>query len=242
MENIRINKYLASCGICSRREADELIAKKQVLVDGQVALPGQKITGKEKITVQGKPVQAEKKKVVLAFYKPIGVTVTKSDPHAEKTIMQYIDYPVAVTYAGRLDKDSEGLLLLTNDGDLIQQMMSGSGRHQKEYMVRLNKEIRPKDVEKLRGGVFIRELNRSTKPCEIEILSKYGVKMTLTEGMNRQIRRMWKSLGYEVLALKRVRVCNVELGHLSPGSYRVLEEKEQELLYESVFPSGNGRK
>ena len=172
--------------------------------------------------------------MVLAFYKPIGVTVTKKDPHAEKKIMEYIDYPIPVTYAGRLDKDSEGLILLTNDGNLIEEMMRGSKKHEKEYLVRLNKEVKEEDIQKLQEGIFIRELNRSTRPCRITKISKVGVNMILTEGLNRQIRRMWKAVGYEVLALKRTRVCNIHLGKLSPGSYRVLEGNELEDLYETV--------
>lgn len=238
MELVRINKYLASCGVCSRREADALIDQGRVMVDGEKATAGQKVSGQEKILVNGKEIGTTCKKVVLAFYKPIGVTVTKNDPHAEKMIMEYIDYPTPVTYAGRLDKESEGLILLTNDGDLIEAMMRGSNHHEKEYMVKLNKEVKDSDIARLRDGVFIKELNRKTKPCIIERISKYSVKMTLTEGMNRQIRRMWKTANYDVQALKRTRVCNITVGKLAPGSYRVLEGEELELLYELVGPKG----
>ena len=234
MELIRINKYLASCGVCSRREADALIEQGRVLVNGEKTFAGQKVTGEETILVNGKEIGTACKKVVLAFYKPIGVTVTKKDPHAEKKIMEYIDYPIPVTYAGRLDKDSEGLILLTNDGNLIEEMMRGSRKHEKEYLVRLNKEVKEEDLQKLQDGVFIKELNRRTRPCRITRISKVGVNMILTEGLNRQIRRMWKTAGYEVLALKRTRVCNIHLGKLSPGSYRVLEGNELEELYETV--------
>ena len=235
MELQRLNKYIASCGICSRREADQMIQDGLVLVDGHKASPGEKVNGSEKITVKGKLIGTTLQKVVLAFYKPIGVTVTKSDPHAQKTIMQYIDYPVPVTYAGRLDRESEGLILLTNDGKLIDALMRGKNGHEKEYLVKLNKPVKSGDIRDLSQGVFLRELNRKTKECIIEPISKFSVRMVITEGMNRQIRRMWKMAGYEVQALKRIRVGNVQLGHLAPGTYRVLSETEREELYRLTF-------
>ncbi|MGN0346350.1 MAG: pseudouridine synthase [Lachnospiraceae bacterium] len=235
MEQQRLNKYIAACGICSRREADQMIQDGLVLVNGRKASPGEKVDGSEKITVKGKRIGTTFQKVVLAFYKPIGVTVTKSDPHAQKTIMQYIDYPVPVTYAGRLDRDSEGLILLTNDGKLIDALMRGKNGHEKEYLVKLNKQVKSVDIQNLRQGVFLRELNRKTRECEITQISKYSVRMVITEGMNRQIRRMWKTAGYEVQALKRIRVANIQLGHLAPGTYRVLSEAEREELYRLTF-------
>ena len=166
METMRLNKFLAHAGVCSRREADKLIEQGKVLVNGLRPGPGQSVSAEDEITVSGKPVQGRQKTVVLAFYKPIGVTCTEKDVHAEKVISDYIHYPVRVTYAGRLDKDSEGLLLLTNDGNLIQSMMKGANRHEKEYVVKVNKEITPDFLEKMSRGVYLKDLDLATRECE----------------------------------------------------------------------------
>ena len=137
----RLNQYIASCGICSRREADRLIEAGRVSVDGAPASTGMRVLGSETVTVDGKPVAGRQKRIVVAFYKPLGVTCTEKDPHAERTLKEAFSYPVRLTYAGRLDKDSEGLLLMTNDGELIDSMMRGSAGHEKEYIVRVKKKI-----------------------------------------------------------------------------------------------------
>ncbi|MBR5420858.1 MAG: rRNA pseudouridine synthase [Lachnospiraceae bacterium] len=233
-EDTRLNKYLAECGVCSRREADKLIASGRVSINGRPAELGERITSGDTVYLDGKPLSLVEKKTVLAFYKPEGVVVSESDPHAEKTVFDLIDYPQRLTYAGRLDKDSEGLLLLTNDGDLIHAMMQGSAAHEKEYIVKLNRDPEEEALERLRGGIWIKELECSTKPCRIESLGRGKVRMVLKEGLNRQIRRMWSAEHYHVRNLKRVRVVTVRLGELKAGEYRELEEEELKRLYKAV--------
>lgn len=231
---VRINKYLAMCGVCSRREADRLIEEGKVIIDDIPASVGSRVTGREKITVEGKVVKGSKEKVIFAFYKPVNVVVTERDSHAEQTIMDFIDYPERLTYAGRLDKDSEGLLLLTNDGDFIQKAMKGSHDYEKEYLVRLDKEVTKDAIARLSKGIYIIDLKRRTKPCIIEKTGRNTVKMVLTEGLNRQIRRMWKAIGYEVKTLKRVRVINIRLEGLKPGESRRIQGEELKELYRTV--------
>lgn len=230
MEGTRLNKYLAECGVCSRREADKLIEAGKVLVNGAVAGMGCKVTEADEVCV-GKKVLGKAKKVVLAFYKPVGVTCTEKDKHAEKIINDYIKYPVRVTYAGRLDKDSEGLLLLTNDGDLIEAVMRGAHRHEKEYVVKVNKEVTDDFIKNMEAGVYLPELEVTTRPCELEKIGKFTFKIILTQGLNRQIRRMCKELGYQVTQLKRMRIMNIKLEKLQSGKYREIAGAELEELY-----------
>ena len=232
MEQIRLNKYLAQCGVCSRREADKLIEQGRVLVNGQVAAVGQQVGPSDEIKVNQKTLQGQEEKKVLAFYKPVGVTCTEKDPHAEKIIADMIHYPVRVTYAGRLDKDSEGLLLLTNDGDLINAMMRGANRHEKEYIVKVDKEITPDFLNKMSGGIYLKELDLTTRECSVEKVGKFTFRIILTQGVNRQIRRMCKVCGYQVKSLKRIRVVNVLLDNLKPGQYREIVGEELKKLYQ----------
>lgn len=230
-ETVRLNKYLAMCGVCSRRDADKLIAEGRVFINGKTADMGTKVSSADKITLNGKPLAGEEKRAVLAFYKPVGVTCTERDRHAEKMIMDMIKYPVRVTYAGRLDKDSEGLLILTNDGKLIDAMMRGFNRHEKEYVVKVNKEITPVFLQDMEKGVFLKELDITTRQCKMTQIGKYTFNIVLTQGVNRQIRRMCKTLGYEVKTLKRVRVMNILLGNVAPGKFREINGAELEELY-----------
>lgn len=231
MEQIRLNKYLASCGICSRREADRLIEQGRVQVNGETALMGQTVTAEDEIKVNKKLVQGRSKKVVLAYYKPIGVVCTEKDKYADKKVTDMIKYPVRVTYAGRLDKDSEGLLLLTNDGDLINAMMRGANRHEKEYVVKVDKKITPDFLSDMEKGVHLKELELTTRPCEICEIGPYTFQIILTQGVNRQIRRMCETLGYQVKSLKRIRVMSIKADGLKPGEYRELNSSEMEQLY-----------
>lgn len=227
----RINKYLAHAGICSRREADRLIEQGKVLVNGQLPEPGQQVSERDEITVNGRKIQRAEKAVVLAFYKPVGVTCTEKDAHAEKIIADLVRYPVRVTYAGRLDKDSEGLLLLTNDGDLIQGMMKGANRHEKEYVVKVDKEITPDFLKKMEEGIYLKDLKIKTRECRIRQIGKYTFKIILTQGVNRQIRRMCAACGWRAKEIKRIRVMSVTLGSLKPGEFVELTEQEAERLY-----------
>ena len=231
MEQIRINKYLAHCGVCSRREADRLIRQGAVTVDGETVSAGRTVFGTEEILVSGKRVGNPDAAVVLAFYKPVGVVCTERGFHGEKKITDVISYPVRVTYAGRLDKDSEGLLLLTNDGDLIQGMMRGANRHEKEYVVRVDREITEEFLKKMSGGIYLEELDQRTRECAAEQTGKYTFRIILTQGLNRQIKRMCAACGYRVRSLKRIRVMHITLGDLKPGEYRKLEDKDVECIY-----------
>ena len=231
MELVRLNKYLAHAGICSRREADRLIESGRVLVNGIVPSTGSQVCEKDTITVDGKVVQGREKRVVLAYYKPVGITCTERDPHAKKTIAQAVKYPIRVTYAGRLDQDSEGLLLLTNDGDLIQGMMRGANRHEKEYIVKTDKEVAESFLDQMGQGIFLKELGQTTRPCTVEKIGKYTFRIVLTQGLNRQIRRMCEACGYRVRSLKRIRVMHVLLEDLKPGEYRELEQEDIDRLY-----------
>nr|WP_308623697.1 pseudouridine synthase [uncultured Eisenbergiella sp.] len=227
----RLNKYLADCGICSRREADRMIEAGRVTVNKVPASMGMRVSGTEDIAVDGRLLDKKDRKVVLAYYKPVGVTCTEKDKYAEKTIRDAIDYPIRVTYAGRLDKDSEGLLLLTNDGDLINGLMRASNYHEKEYLVRVNKPVTDTFLQKMAEGVFLKELNVQTRPCQVEKEGKFVFRIVLTQGLNRQIRRMCRALGFDAQGIKRVRVANITIGKLKPGNYRLLTGEELEELY-----------
>lgn len=233
-EKVRLNKYLSQAGICSRREADVLIEGGKVSVNGKIADPGMRVNDLDKITVEDKPVGHREKKVVLAYYKPVGVTCTEKDRHAQITIRDVVEYPVRVTYAGRLDRDSEGLLLLTNDGDLINGLMRAANFHEKEYLVRVNKPISRDFLKKMSDGMLLKDLNERTRPCFVKEEGKFVFRIILTQGLNRQIRRMCKTLGYGVISIKRVRVANILLGKLNPGDIRAVTGAELKELYYEV--------
>ena len=234
---IRLNKYLSEAGVCSRREADRLIESGIVTVDGKTAAPGMKVEDGQEVRVGKKVVKSKTEKTVLAVYKPAGIVCTE-DKREKKNIIRFLNYPVRITYAGRLDKDSEGLLIMTNDGDLINGMMRARYAHEKEYKVRVNKEVTPEFIEKMSRGVHIRDkeknLDAVTRPCTVKKTGKYTFSIILTQGLNRQIRRMCEALGYKVDVLKRIRIMNVELGDLKPGQVRELTEQELKELYVTV--------
>lgn len=234
---MRLNQYIASCGICSRREADRLIQAGEVTVDGRAAVPGMSVDGSEAVAVRGKRLSAPEEPVVVAWYKPVGVTCTASDPHAQKTIRDVFRYPVRLTYAGRLDRDSEGLLLMTNDGRLIDAMMRGANGHEKEYIVRVRRRISDAELHRMEKGIRLKELDQTTRPCTVERLGERTFAIILTQGLNRQIRRMCRSLGHEVSFLKRIRVLNIRLGGLKPGQQRRVTGQELEELYCLAFGS-----
>ena len=225
-QGVRLNKYLAECGICSRREADRLIDSGKVQIDGRTARMGDRVAEHNEVMVQGKKVQSSNKKVVLAFYKPIGVTCTEKDAHAKITITDYMKYPIRITYAGRLDKDSEGLMIMSNDGDLIQKMTRAVNKHEKEYIVKVDKEITDAFMEKMSGGIYLKELETTTRTCNVQKIGPYTFQIILTQGLNRQIRRMCEACGYQVKQLKRIRVMNIELGKLQVGTYRQIVGEE----------------
>lgn len=233
MEGIRLNKYISEAGICSRREADRLIESGQVLVDGVRASCGMKVQPGQRVQVGSRIIGGKDEKVVLAVYKPVGIICTE-DRRTKNNIVRFLDYPVRVTYAGRLDKGSEGLLLMTNDGDLINQIMRGRNLHEKEYKVTVDREITEDFIKKMSAGVHIvdeeKGLDAVTRPCTVRREGKYTFRIILTQGLNRQIRRMCQACGYRVRTLKRVRIMNIVLGDLKPGEYRKVEGEELEML------------
>lgn len=230
-EGTRLNKYMAQAGLCSRREADRYIEAGQVYINGLKAQIGQLVYPGDKVTIGSKQLRDAGEKVILAWYKPVGVTCTEKDPHAKRKISDVFRYPVRVTYAGRLDKDSEGLLIMTNDGDLINRMMRGANGHEKEYVVKVDKELTEEFRAEMEQGIYLSELEQTTRPCKVTIEGKYTFRIVLTQGLNRQIRRMCEALGYQVKSLKRVRIVNVLLGNLKPGEYRELTAEERKVLY-----------
>jgi 23S rRNA pseudouridine2604 synthase len=233
-KGIRLNKYIAECGICSRREADKLIEAGEITVDGRTATPGMRVSADNNVVYKGKRIRPIVKKVVLAYNKPIGVTCTERDEHAELTLGDVIDYPVRLNYAGRLDKDSSGLLLLTNDGDLIDALMRGANEHEKEYVVKTDKKITESIKKRLEEGIYLKELNVTTRPCKVSIISDHKFSIILTQGLNRQIRRMCEAVGLKVVKLTRIRVASIELGNLTSGAYRELTYKEMLRLYKEA--------
>lgn len=228
---VRLNKYIASCGVCSRRDADVKIDKGEVTVNGKIAEPGTRVFEGDSVKIGSRLIKPNTDTIVLAYYKPVGVTCTERDPFADITVKDMVKYKERVTYAGRLDRDSEGLLLLSNDGKLIEKMMKGSNGHEKEYLVRTSKPITQDFVNRMSSGVFLKDLNTVTKPCKVKRISKNTFRITLTQGLNRQIRRMTKALDNKVMELKRVRVLSVTLDGLKPGEYRVLSREEVDKLW-----------
>ena len=237
----RINKYIADCGICSRREADKLIEAGRVTLNGLPAQSGMKAGGNDTVEIDGKRIYPAAARVVLAYNKPRGVTCTEKDKYAEKTITDAVNYPMRLTYAGRLDKDSEGLIIMTNDGGLIQQMMKGANRHEKEYIVKVDRAVTGSFIESIEKGVYLKELGCTTRECEAERLDKYTFRIVLTQGLNRQIRRMCQCFGYDIKSLVRVRVMNIKLDGIKSGEYREITGDELDMLYRQCGISQNSQ-
>ena len=233
---IRLNKYLSEAGVCSRREADRLIESGKVTVDGKRAETGMKITDSQVVRVGKKEIRPKNETVLLAVNKPVGIVCTE-EKREKKNIINFLKYPTRITYIGRLDKDSEGLLLMTNNGDIINKMMRAGNQHEKEYKVTVDKPITSDFVEKMANGVPI--LDTVTRKCKVEMIGKYKFSIILTQGLNRQIRRMCEYLGYKVTKLERVRVMNIELGNLKPGEYRRVTDAEITELYDMIKDSSN---
>ena len=227
-EPVRLNKYLSEAGVCSRREADRLIESGKVTVDGVRAQTGMRVTPGQTVKVGRKVVSKQDEMIVLAVNKPRGIVCTE-ERRERNSIVRFLNYPVRVTYVGRLDKDSRGLLLMTNNGDIINKMMRAANYHEKEYKVTVDQEITPEFIRQMSSGVPI--LDTVTRPCRVEKIGKYTFSIILTQGLNRQIRRMCEALGYQVKDLVRVRVMNIRLGSLREGEYRKVTDEELEELY-----------
>lgn len=228
---LRLNKYLSDAGVCSRREADRLIADGKVLVNGKTAEMGMRVTENDMIICNGKKVSLEEELILLAFNKPEGIECT-TDKRNKDNIIDYIGYPKKITYIGRLDKNSCGLLLMTNDGDLANRIAKSVNHHEKEYIVRVNKKISEDFIRKMENGVKI--LDTITRKCVVKRVDDYTFRIVLTQGLNRQIRRMCEALSYKVVYLERVRVMNILLGNLKRGSYRNVTPKEMEELLKDI--------
>ena len=227
-EGIRLNAYISSCGVCSRRAADKLITSGRVFVNDKSAALGALIREGDEVTVDGKKIEPVDKKVIIAVNKPIGVVCTEAHFKNEKTLSELVNYPTRLFSIGRLDKNSEGLILMTNDGKLAQEISKGKNSYEKEYEVRVNKVITKEFLEKMRGGLDIKIDDRTykTKPCKIKKTGPNTFNIILTQGLNRQIRRMCEALEFRVLSLKRIRVMNINLAGLNEGTFRRLKPEE----------------
>jgi 23S rRNA pseudouridine2604 synthase len=229
---VRLNRFISEAGVASRRGSDRLIGEGRVTIDGRVAVLGDKVLPGMVVCVDGKSVSIEKEDIVLAFYKPVGVTCT-SNSEDRDNVIDYIGYPKRIYSIGRLDKDSEGLILMTNNGDLANMVMRSRYEHEKEYIVTVDKDITPEFLGGMSSGVHMTD-GRVTKECLVEMTGPREFKMVLRQGLNRQIRRMCEHFGYEVVKLLRVRVMNIKLGNLKPGKYRDISKQERQALYEEL--------
>ncbi|KQT16819.1 23S rRNA pseudouridine synthase F [Chryseobacterium sp. Leaf404] len=224
MEKTRINKYLSEVGYCSRRAADKLLEEGRIKINGQIPELGTKVSDEDQIEVDGKPIrESEEKPVYIAFNKPRGIVCTTDSKREKNNIIDFINYPRRIFPIGRLDKDSEGLIFLTSDGDIVNKILRSKNNHEKEYIVRLDKPITPRFVDKMRNGVPI--LDTVTKKCEVEKIDDMHFRIILTQGLNRQIRRMCEYLGYEVKKLKRIRIMNISLD-VPVGKWRDFTDTE----------------
>lgn len=225
-ESIRLNKYLSDAGVCSRREADRLIEAGKVMVDGTVAVMGTKVVPGQSVVCDGQTVGGKEKPVFLMVNKPKGIVCTTSDKDQAENIVDFIKYPKRVYPVGRLDKDSEGLLLMTNQGDIVNKILRGGNAHEKEYLVAVNKPLTEEFIKQMQEGVWLEDLAVKTKPCRVRQTGPNTFRIVLTQGLNRQIRRMCRAMDYHVKFLRRVRIMNLNLGTLPKGEYRELTEEE----------------
>ena len=228
---MRLNKFISESGKASRRGADKLIEEGRVKINGRKAKIGDQVKSGDEVMVNGQRIRLARNNVYLALNKPVGITCT-TEKNVKGNIVDLVNHPLRVFNIGRLDKDSDGLILLTNDGDIVNKILRSENNHEKEYIVSVDKPITPEFVEKMSKGVRI--LGTKTLPCKVEQLSKYEFKIILTQGLNRQIRRMCEALGYEVYRLQRVRIMNIHLGNLPVGQWRDLTKKEKTRLFQDL--------
>lgn len=224
---MRLNKYMSDAGVCSRRQADRLVEEGRIMVDGRPAVLGQQIEEGQKITLDGKEIVPVRRKVLLAFNKPRGIVCT-TEKREKDNIIDYLDYPERIYPVGRLDKDSEGLILLTNDGQLMDEILRARNFHEKEYEVRVDRPVTGEFLKKMSSGVEI--MDTVTRPCQVRQTGTCSFRIILTQGLNRQIRRMCEALGYRVRHLRRYRIMNIRLGDLETGKYRELTPEEYKEL------------
>ena len=229
-EPMRLNKFLSDAGVCSRRQADRYVEQGRILVDGEPAQMGQKVHAGQDIRVDGKRVSVSRKQIVLAVNKPKGIVCTTTDKDRAENIVDFLGYPERIYPVGRLDKDSEGLLLMTNQGDLVNKIMRSGNAHEKEYIVTIDKPVTERFLEQMAGGIRLPELDQVTRPCKVKKVERNTFSIILTQGLNRQIRRMCEACGCQVKRLVRVRIMNIRLGNLRTGAYRQITKEEYEEL------------
>lgn len=236
-ENInqtRLNKFLSEHGVCSRREADRMIEQGRIRVNGQLPELGTKVSVEDDITVDGKSLNEKPKTVYIAFNKPVGITCT-TDLNKKDNIVEYVNYPSRIFHIGRLDKPSEGLIFLTNDGDIVNKILRAGNNHEKEYLVTVDRPITNEFISLMSNGVSI--LDTVTQKCFVKMESKFVFRIILTQGLNRQIRRMCEALDYEVVKLKRIRIMNVTLDGIRTGEWRYLTAEEVDTINKMVATS-----
>lgn len=231
MSDTSLNKYISQTGICSRREADRWIEAGRVKINGVIARKGNRVTDADEVTIDGRPLKNRPKLVYIALNKPPGITCT-TDRKDKTNIIDFINHRERIFHIGRLDKPSTGLILLTNDGDIVNQILRVENEHEKEYIVRVNRPITDDFIKKMGNGIPI--LDTITKKCKVEKISKFVFRIILTQGLNRQIRRMCEYLDYRVVSLKRVRIMNLKLGDLKRGEWRDLSPAELQELKEQL--------
>lgn len=227
---MRINKYLSGAGYCSRREADRLVEAGRVTIGGMLATMGSQVEDGQQVCVDGVAVKEEEEMILLAVNKPRGIVCTTTDKQGKNNIVDFIGYSKRIYPVGRLDKDSEGLIFMTNNGEIMDKILRSANGHEKEYIVEVDKNIDDIFLHDMAAGVYLSELDRTTKPCKIYKEGKRKFRIIITQGLNRQIRRMCSELGREVVSLKRVRIMNVMLGDLPPGGYREITKEEYRVL------------
>ena len=234
-ETVRLNKFLSEKGICSRREADRLVDEGKVMVNGVCAVMGQKVSSADEIVVDGKKVSTKQvKPVLIAVNKPAGIVCTTARFEGEKNIVDMVKYPTRIYPIGRLDKESEGLILMTNLGDLANEISKASNSHEKEYVVTVNNQVTESFLDKMRRGMHLEELNAATMPCVCTKTGNREFHIILKQGLNRQIRRMCAACGYRVETLKRIRIMNIHLGNIPQGNFRNVTDAEFDKLIKTL--------
>lgn len=229
-DGVRINKFLGSAGYCSRREADRLVGEGRVFIDGNMADMGSRVMPGQKVYVDGKAVVPEEENILIAVNKPRGIVCTTTDKQGANNIVDFLGCDKRIYPVGRLDKDSEGLLLMTNDGELMNNILTGKNEHEKEYIVEVDKNLSDDFERRMSEPMYLKELDKTTRPCRVIKTEKKTFRIILKQGLNRQIRRMCSNLGYKVVKLKRIRIMNIELNDLPAGATRKIEGSEYEKL------------
>ncbi len=229
-DGVRINKFLGSAGYCSRREADRLVGEGRVFIDGNMADMGSRVMPGQKVYVDGKAVVPEEENILIAVNKPRGIVCTTTDKQGANNIVDFLGFDKRIYPVGRLDKDSEGLLLMTNDGELMNNILTGKNEHEKEYIVEVDKNLSDDFERRMSEPMYLKELDKTTRPCRVIKTGKKTFRIILKQGLNRQIRRMCSHLGYKVVKLKRIRIMNIELNDLPAGATRKIEGSEYEKL------------